>query len=196
MITVVFFVCFCQKKRLKIFWLFSHFCWDSQQKLQKRAFCEVLVLSCGRSRWVWGGGGGSRERAYPSGYNDVPTNIPPFFFFISHVKKCSFFSFLPSRWRWRQMPCILPTQILPMHEQKSNARTSMHKLMFFINTPSPQLRCICDYILDLQEQGPFHAWLNITRGLISFSYLSLSLPIISVYITTLPPAITIPLLCG
>ena len=45
---------------------------------------------------------------------DTMLCLPAFllFFFISHVKKYSFFSFLPSRWRWRQMPCILPTQIL------------------------------------------------------------------------------------
>ncbi len=52
-------------------------------------------------------------------------------------------------------------------------------------TPSPQLRCICDYILDLQEQGPFHAWLEITRSLITFLF-CLDLCLLLLFLFTSP----------
>jgi hypothetical protein len=38
-----------------------------------------------------GGGGGSIERAYPSGYNVVPSNIPPFVFHFKRQKIFIFF---------------------------------------------------------------------------------------------------------
>ena len=40
---------------------------------------------------VLGGGDGSKERAYPSGYNVVPTSIPPFFFHFTRQKILIFF---------------------------------------------------------------------------------------------------------
>ncbi len=55
---------------------FFPFCWEEP-------FCEVLNLSCGRSRFGWGEVGGSWELYYPSGYNGV-----------SNIRSVSFWQFL------------------------------------------------------------------------------------------------------
>ena len=91
MVTVVFFVCFCQKKFLFCLTFFSFLLGLPAKTAKTSLFARFWSCRVGVQDGAGGGDGGSKERTYPSGYNVVPTSIPPFFFHFTRQKILIFF---------------------------------------------------------------------------------------------------------
>ncbi len=128
MVTVVFFCVFLPKEKFLFCLTFFSFLLGLSAKTTKTSlFAKFWSCRVGVQDGAGGVAVGQKNGLIPP---DTMLCLPVFllFFFISHVKKYSFFSFLPSIWRWRQMPCILPTQILSRMTVKTPPLSSAVKI--------------------------------------------------------------------